>query len=479
MKKLLCVLMLLAAITCSVNGAVTIAKDTVVVVGGLGTQADNATTNGGGATKTAWDAGSPSDFIDVNGGPKSADTAITFDFAGGTPDRKFSKAGIGTNVTVGTLAFVSGTNITTGIYEITSIAGDDSWVACADIVATDDNADSVMNIGGAIDSLQQALDDNDAASQNRFIYDNIATETIAATIDIDIFSGSVSTRVFVIGYNATLAAETEVIITTTDTLVNGLLHITTQDRLEFWHIDFDGGGKDAARAAFGVNAGAAGDGQFSTFYDCKFHGASSDGASYRGSGVSFMGCEFFLNGRYGYNTAGSINDMKFYGNSVHDNDDNGVHWRPVNCTVLNNLYYDNGKDGSGHGINHSGAVVSNVYINNTIHGNATDGISMDSSDSANAYLNNTSVANGAFGYDLQGLAEGDFAFFGFNHASVNTTAHYSVGADNTFAAFRNGSNKADTTSAANLFTSVADGSEDFTPKAATDLIDNALDAGTV
>lgn len=461
-------------------GTNAIAKDTVIAVGGLGTQADKAENNGGGATKTAWDANAPTDFIAANGGPTSADTGITFDFAGGTPDRKFSKAGIGTGVTVGTLAFVSGTNITTGIYEITSIAGDDSWVACANITATDDNADSVMNIGGAIDSLQNALDGQDAVTQNRYIYDNISTETIAATIDVDTFGGSVTTRVRVIGYNSTLAAEDMIIITTDQDLgANALLKITTVDFIEIANIDFNCGGKDNNLAGIGVSAIATGDGARSVFCNCIFRGAEVDGAAIASNYVEIINCEFHLNGRYGFfSVTSTIPRIRLC--SIHDNDNHGINLRAAEHALIENcLIYDNGKDGSGHGISLFTSAIGLTMKGNTIHGNANNGIEMPSGSTRLTIFNNTCVGNGGFGYDFNGDDPDNVCyFFGYNHSSVNTTAHTDAVADGAFAALLNGNNQADSTAAASIFTSVADGAEDFTPKAGVDLVDNALDAGT-
>ena len=259
------------------------AKDTVMIVGGLGTQANAAALNGGGATKTVWDANSPSDFINTNGGPITADTAIAYDHTGGTVACMFSKAGIGTGVTVGTLAYVSGTNITTGIYEITTVAGDGSYVACANIDATDDNSDSVLNIGGALDGLQNALDSplNDATSYNRYIYDNIATETITSVIDHNTNSGSTNTRLFIIGYRTDLTAEDDIVITTGSELANGLIQFTADvDFTEWWNIDFNGGGVGKAEYCLYTDGAVSTDKH--VFKNCKFHNANNHNIYFSG-----------------------------------------------------------------------------------------------------------------------------------------------------------------------------------------------------
>ncbi len=158
------------------------AKDTVHFVGGLGTKADARAGNGCGATKVAWDAGIPSDFIDTNGGPIYGNVNCTYTHA----TKNINKTGIGTNTVVGTLAYVSGTNITTGRYEVTTVT-DNNNIICANIDSTGDNADTQINIGGAIDKLQDISDDDstDASSYNRTILTSLDETGLGASIDLD------------------------------------------------------------------------------------------------------------------------------------------------------------------------------------------------------------------------------------------------------------------------------------------------------
>lgn len=445
-------------------------EDTVVIVGGLGTQADKNSLNGGGATKVAWDAGSPSDFIGTNGGTITADTAVTY--SNGTTT--FSKTGIGTGVTVGTLAYVSGTNITAGIYEVTARTND--TIVCANIVAVGDNTDSVVNVGGALDTLQNALDNdvNNATLYNRYIYDNIATETIAATIDHDTNSGGVNSKLYIIGYNSTLAAEAEIIITTTTTLANGLVLIAGSIVDSTWeNIDFNGGGKDSSRAAYCVN-NTVNTARMHTFLACKFRGASSSGIQYAGYHLYLINCELYLNGLYGV-LQSARNAFFAYGSSFHDNDHRGAYISAMDCQIIASLFYDNGKDGAGSGLYIRPAGDNTVIVGNTFYGNASDGLYLSSGSIRLVIFNNTSSGNGGYGYNITAPA---VRFFGWNHSSVNTSGHTNKVADGSFADWMQGNNKADTTAAADIFVSVTDGSEDFTPKSGTDLIDNALDAGT-
>lgn len=454
-----------------------IAKDTVRVVGGLGTQADNNDANGGGATKTAWDGGAPADFIAANGGPITADTGITYDHAGnGNGDRNFATAGIGTGVTVGTLAFVSGTNITTGVYEVTAVDGGGAWINMANIVATGDNGDSVVNVGGALATLQAALDDGDASTNNKYIFNNDATVDLAASIDVDVNDGSDASRIFVIGYNATLAAEAEVIITTSQTPLGGTGALVTFNgaglQMTWRGIDFDGG-DGANNAVFCIEASATTDGTSTVFENCKMHGASSDGVSMRTNSLVLVNCEIFSNGGDGYTQEASSNSLVMVACSVHDNTGHGLRTRNSSACIANNLIYDNGADGINH--NEEGAETASVYLGNTLFGNGDDGIDFDSGDATQVWINNCSVGNTGVGFELSGLDVGDFRFFGYNLSGANTGGDISGG--HTFATFANGNNVDSAQTADQLFTTPAGNPPVLTPESGTsDLVDAGLEA---
>lgn len=175
-------------------------KDTVHFVGGVGTKADRNQNNGGGCTKTAWDgSGSLSEFMGTNGGPKTS--AVNATYTNST--KTVTATGIGNGVTVGTLAYVSGTNITSGVYEVTVVTDNDN-VVLNDIDATGDNTDTTINVGGALDTLQNAVDNNStkAGNYNRTVYTNL-DETLTAAVDFDAGSGSSVSNTWkrVIGFN--------------------------------------------------------------------------------------------------------------------------------------------------------------------------------------------------------------------------------------------------------------------------------------
>lgn len=468
-------------------------KDTVFVNGGLGNQTGQNSNNGGGATKAAWDAGSPSDFIGATGGPITSDTNAAFDYG----NKTITATGIGVGVTVGTLCScddgAAEASFFTGIYEVTAVADNVLTFANISLSGVDtDQANGVScYVGGAFDDLQDSLDNslNDGTNYNRYIYTNYSrdsgNENTATTVKADTYGGSASTKVYVIGYNSTLTAESSAVLVM-DADVTGeaanidksLFGFSTVDYLEFRDIDFNAGGKDSSKASFAIYALGAGDGAYTTFVSCKFRGAETDGAYFNAQYARFIGSEFSLNGRYGISSSSGPGHILVC--SIHDNDNSGMYITIGIGTVRGNLIYDNGKDGSGHGIE-SNSCSRNLFDSNNLFGNADDGFQMNGGDYNNAFVNNASIGNGAYGYDFDTLAIGDIGYFGHNLAGANTTDHYYFGggAGTGFATFANGDNVASSQAAADLFTNVTDGSEDFTPKTGSDLIDAGLDAASM
>lgn len=447
-------------------------EDTVVVVGGRGTMADAAALNGGGATKAVWDTeADPTKFIAANGGPIAADTAITYDHTGnGNGERNFAKAGIGTGVTVGTLAYCSGTNITAGIYEVTSVDGAGAWICCNDIVATDDNADSVVNVGGALNYLQGALDNdvNNAASYNRYIYINgqvndndgsiLALDTAGgnASIDINTYSGTGTTKVYIIGYNATLAAEAEITLTTGAALANGLLDFNADiDYTEWRNFDFNGGGNGKATYCIKNAVDTANN---HILKSCRIHNASSHGMFFgaTGNGWILIDVEVYSNGASG--AGGGIigrstarGALTTVGVSVHDNPGTGI-MAGSHSNLTNILIYDN----TGNGLDLESTADFSRIFNVTSYSNGGAGMRIDAVALGVYIVNVTCVGNTGVGFDFDGTIT--TSYFGYNH-SYGNSAHYSEGADGTFADLKEGDNA----TAEEVFTDKDANPPDFTP----------------
>jgi len=189
-------------------------------------------------TAAAMDAG--------NGAVVKADTAVAYDHTAGTVERMFSKAGIGAGVEVGMYTYASGTNITAGRFEVTTVAGDDSYIACADITATDDNADSVINVGGAVPivdatwGLQEVLDHATGSAAANKVYIYVAgTGTLTDTLVLDAGAGTESYLKYIIGVDSSYAAHPvgtfSKLTATTAAIVDAPL--VQSSNIRFWRIE--------------------------------------------------------------------------------------------------------------------------------------------------------------------------------------------------------------------------------------------------
>lgn len=470
-------------------------EDTVVAVGGLGTQNDSSTYNGGGATKTVWDDNSPSNFIDIDGGPIKSTANGAFNWG----NKTITSVGIGIEVIVGTLCYLDDgvleASFFTGIYEATTVADNVLTFANISLSAIDtDQSDGVIcNVGGSIGSigdgsivssaLQEALDNsvNDAATNgvdgsphSRYIYYNafetLYEQTDSAGLNVDTYSGSANTKIFIIGYNSTLTTETIVTITTNSKLSLGLVRFVTVDYTLWKNIDFNAGGKDDAKAAYAVYNGDSGC-IFHTFVNCYFRGASIDGFYVAASSNNWniINCKAYLNGNYGifFRTSNGLISNSY----IYDNDSDGVYQRSAECIHNGNIYYNNG----GNGLNLPSQGKWIHIINNTFYGNVNDGLSIDDLADGCVVFNNTSSENSNYGYDLQGKSMQPLSYFGYNHSYNNKSGHLSElsvpGSDSEFESFREGNNQTGDPKFAIIEPSVID----FTPVTDSPLIDNGLE----
>lgn len=185
-------------------------KESVFFVGGPGTQADAAADNGGGCSKAWWDSECPNKtqpefaaayakLMDDDGGPIISLDDCSYAHL----DDTIAKTGIHIGVEVGMVAYVieqptPDTDVATGRYEITAVGTD--VITCAGINGTD-TALVDVRIGGALDTLETALDETDASSFDVTIHNNL-DEDLAGTITGSI-GGSALKNTFkrVIGFN--------------------------------------------------------------------------------------------------------------------------------------------------------------------------------------------------------------------------------------------------------------------------------------
>ena len=139
--------------------------------------------NNGGATKEWFDANYNVDasIMGVNGAAliatvnnESTDHNILEGATAGTFD--FAEAGM--------VAYLSGTGVVTGRYEILASPGDGTLQFPTNTFVPTGETDITCNVGGAFENLQQALDATDASAKNVTIYTN-KDETLAAQVDFD------------------------------------------------------------------------------------------------------------------------------------------------------------------------------------------------------------------------------------------------------------------------------------------------------
>lgn len=474
------------------------AKETVIVVGGLGTMADAIPLAGGGATKTVWDANNPGDFIGANGGPITSNNNAAFDYG----NKTISIAGIGAGVTAGTLCYCNDgaaeASFFTGWYEVTGVAAGVLTFANISLSGIDtDQANGVTcEVGGAFGKavtggvdeagLANALDASisNAIAYNRYIYVNgdtsmaAGTITIEKTVDVDTGTGAINTRLIIKGANSNCVVDgTRPIITTVASLATGLLAFDdNSDFTQWWYIDFDAGG--AGKADYCIYNPAT-DVSTTThfFFDCIIRRALDvRGISIESPYWGIIKCQIYGNGAGIFSDHG--NNL-FVGNSIHDNNGIGIQLSSSTNVIVGNLIYDN----TGIGID-TDTISDFAYImSNTIFGNGGDGIRLVGAADTCVVINNTSCGNGGFGYNLDD--RGNVRVFGYNHSCDGTTTdndnvsgHCNLMTDPTsdaeWADFFDGNNQFGNPDFANI----GDGAEDFTPTAGSPLINNAVDPGT-
>jgi len=457
--------------------------DVTLFWGGTGTQADAVAIPG--IVNNTWLLfNSPSDSMTANGGALIAsETGVTAVSGAFTTVTKIG-AFAGLSVIADMYMYVSATGGTSDLeyYEIQSVDSDD--VITVETVGTLEGGTLVtaetitFSVGGAGDISSNTGGDTDLQDQMDFIgvrlsgshnFDILMNRdcTIDTTVDIDAISGSATTRVRVIGSDSDFEDDgTQVEITTTSTLANGLVKFFDESDYTLWkNFDFNGGGKDASRAVYGVfNPSTETSSIFHVFEECKFRGASNDGAIFRSGAQTFANCEFDLNGRYGINSF-SGSSMVFESCVFSNNDNHGAFIDGPTSVFNHCIFPDNG--GSGLNIDDGG---DNARIDHCVFfGNAVSGLRLDILADKTVVVNCSSINNLGVGYDLDGDAIRPILLFRNNHSKDNlfvadkdgATSHCSETATlAAFLVFSSGSN----ITGDPLFT-------DFIPAAGSPLID--------
>jgi len=434
---------------------------------------------GGGCTPDAWDNESDkSKFFNTStGAPVVNESTVSVDDTNAQP--LTVNHGAGVTVVTGTLAWVqfSGT-YTNGWYFVTYV--DDNNVTLDGSNGTGVGGITCdISIGGVIKGISELLSSY-ANHYDATSYDMNClvkgSETLTSQQDINAGGGSSTTRLRFIGVNSSWAEDGTRAVITTASSITSLIKITTIDYLEFRHIDFDGN----SNATYCVYGAATTDGWFTSWCDCSFHGATSDGIYMLSYYQSFIDCEIYSNGRDGIGNTTKSYYWHIVNSRIYNNNRHGVYGILLVGKILNNAFYANGQgsvDGSGYA--EADATYQVAIIGNTSYNNYADGFSFESDSYNSTIINNTSVDNGGYGFNFEAGGAGGIAFFGYNHASGNTgsggNTHYNLGDDASFVDFKQGNNVNGTQSASQLFVDADNG--DFTPKTGSELIDAGLDVG--
>ncbi len=353
MKRLIIFLMLLL-------GGFACASNMGAVVGGSSADVGNGIFYNSDLITAAQNVG-------ANGAVIKADTGVTYDHTGnGNGERNFAKAGVGTGAIVGMYALITGTNITSGYYEITGVDGADAWVNCANITATDDNADSTLDIGGACPiigggatvgnyALQEVFDDalNSTAANNVETY-MTGNATIPADIAKDAGGGTASTVWHLYGCNSSYVRITPTRSAIGGGKANGLLDtsgmptLTLAAGVEFVnsvdYTHFDGiyfTGNTATNPMFGTIAG-----DYQMLSNCVFANSNNTGGATVIRTDNFgriFNCDFLATGGTAATVCLSIDLYSMITNCRFENASNSVTSRGIdiaNGVITNCIFYD-------------------------------------------------------------------------------------------------------------------------------------------
>ena len=272
-------------------------------------------------------------------------------------------------------------------------------------------------------------------------YASTETDLLTSSIVVDAIAGSGETKVLVACKDTDFAIANKLVITTNVALANGLFDLgpdADTQYTEFRDFDLDGGGK----AEYCVND-SGGLRKAIIFTNCLIHDADDSGVRLTGQTsvlypIVFSNCDIYDNEQWGIEPR--VNEdqgaVTINGCSIHGNGAGGVRVGR-NSSITNNLIYSNTGPGIAFDSDYAyGCIVSN----NTIYNNTLDGIRGENGSQNMILDNNTCVNNGGYGFNLNIGGTPNIAIFRNNHAYNNTSGHYSMGADGTFADFMQGGN---------------------------------------
>lgn len=343
-----------------------------------------------------------------------------------------------TGVLVGMCVYIEDTDAAhdDGVYEITAVDGSDITINTTSISGNETLVqDDVVSfyIGGISDAfdgsttLQAELDliginagavAGTTVNNLDILCHGTIASTLTATIDIDGISGSTASKVLFTGVSSTFIDDgTLLLIETNTALVNGLFQLAAAGlHIVYKNIDYDAGA-NTNDATYCVNGAAATDGRYSSFINCRFHGAISHGLNARTFNLFVTGCEMDNNGGNGYHSISTSQGLAMVGCYLHDNTADGAEYRGSLGCFMNNIFDSNG----GHGYTEPAEVQTSTFVGNVFYGHATaskSGMNLSSASIRCNYVNNTFSDNALWGIDFNGSIPQTFTR---NHAFSNTS----------------------------------------------------------
>ena len=300
----------------------------------------------------------------------------------------------------------SGTNFTVGFYQILSVAVGVSFTLDRNCTIAA-GAAGVVNIGGALLTIQQGLTNVSVASQVVYIKSGTYTITTALAPSAT-NAGEYQTRV--IGYTTTRGDEGQPTVALS-TAINGLNASSSGWTWE--NLIFSG----AATGLIGVNISAA----YNTFYNVKVTGFTSYGMkSAVNTAITFVRCE--ITSCSGTAAIDLYQTNSIYFSYIHNNTCPGIIDSQNGC----NAYYcisANNTGASSDGISFS---YQSSVIGCLCYGNGRDGLRFRTNLAfgiAGVVINNIFAKNGAYGLNWTSAATTTkFGWADYNAFWSNTTA---------------------------------------------------------
>lgn len=312
---------------------------------------------------------------------------------------------------------VSGTNMVTGFFEITSVSAGVS-VTVDRAVCTGISADAVINIGGAVDH-PNTISASVVAGNTVFVapgtYVKVGANAYVLTLSV---SGGNGTPILWKGYitnHSTIPTGTDRPVfdgatNTTNVLVGG-----TTVANSFYNL--------IMKRASGTNVSNSNNGLWS-FSNVRITQAGTDGTE-GDFDSTYINCEIDANGSSGRD-AGSSGTMVLISCYVHDNAAHGIFGDDtgMSLVVINSISESNS---AGHGFACTGSKLqafNSIAYNNA--GASSAGFRWNfASTAANqnfVFLNNISVSNGQYGFNRTGTGAPPPAEFNYNSYYGNGTA---------------------------------------------------------